>query len=242
MSRSLLLRIGLAALVPVGLTFRGAPSAGADHCPRQPVRVIVNSPPPEVVVVEEERKERRCFGLFDHEHKKHHHGPTREASAAMWVAVPAMVPAPPGYGCGQPTGAAPCQPPPPPPPPGGSHALGLGGGDSVAAATQDLALALERVRALKALREAEVAALDVTLARAARTGAAAVAAAPPALTPHPPAAPTPPAVGRTDIQNLNDKLDYLAALVDALAADLKKSDPSLQLPGYDSLNGLRKKP
>src|SRR5215471_21647841 len=179
MSRSLLLRIGLAALVPVGLTFRGAPSAGSDHCPRQPIRVIVDSPPPEVVVVEEERKERRCFGLFNHEHKKHHHGPTKEASAAMWVPVPAMVPAPPGYGCQAQGAAAPCQNPSPAP--GNSHGLTPGGGDSVAAASQDLTLALERVRALKALREAEVAALDATLARATRTGAVAVA---------PPAAPT----------------------------------------------------
>jgi hypothetical protein len=101
----------------------------------------------------------------------------------------------------------------------------------VAEAGQDLRTTIDRLRALRALREAEIAAIDAALAP---TTAA------PTRPPVRAVTVSNPGPNRNELADLNDKIDYLTALIDALATDLRNSDPKRRLPAFDELNGLRK--
>jgi hypothetical protein len=176
-----------------------------------------------VVVVEGEGQDRH-LKLFGHCKKKE-----RSAAAPptyQYVQIPAMVPA-----------ATPCAPAAGPPCAAPPNACGRQAGTAlenatgIVAAGQDLRATIDHLKALRAQREAEIAVIDAALAGASptapRQGVKAVTVSNPGPT-------------RNEIAELSDKIDYLAALIDALAGDLKNSDPKRQLPAFDELNGLRK--
>ena len=114
-----------------------------------------------------------------------------------------------------------------------TSALGYPGENpaGIAAAGQDLRATIEHLKALRAQREAEIVAIDAALAPAggvpARPAVRGVTVSNPGPT-------------RNELTDLSDKIDYLAALIDALAEDVRKSEPRRALPSFDELNRLRK--
>ena len=228
----------LACGVAPPVTARANPPACADSSANVPYRVVVHTPPPSVVVIEGDG-EKRWLKLFGCCHKEKKPA-AAAAPASFFVPVPVMVPAaapPCNTGAQQPctTGVQQCQNP----------NSGPGGRGQVYAPTtyyatinsagDDLRVTIARLKALRAERESEIAAIDVALAPVnnptSRPGLRAVSA---------PIAGAPVGPTRQDLKDLNDKLDYLTALVDALADDVRKSDAKTQLPAFDELNGLRK--
>jgi hypothetical protein len=176
--------------------------------------------------------------LFGHSKKKERPEP---APGAMYVQVPVMVPAP----CASaPAGAA----PPCASNPAGAASPGCGRQQTslpgenhaaIAAAGQDLQATIERLKAQRAQRESELAAIDAALAPVTAPTRSTAKVVPASLTgANVPASLT--GANRNEIRDLNDKLDYLTALIDALAEDVRKSDPKRPLPAFDELNGLRK--
>lgn len=219
-----------AAAVPCVL-FAGqasaAPPAACAPAPAAspPYKVVVHTPPVSVVVVEGEGSDRR-LKLFCHHKKKER---PEAGPPTYYMQVPAMVPAAP---CAPPPAAAPCATPPMV----CGRPTGFLGGPgenptAIAAAGQDLRATIEHLKALRAQREAEIAAIDAALAPAGGTPARPVAKAVTVSNPGP---------NRNELADLNDKINYLAALIDALAEDVRKAEPNRRLPAFDELNSLRK--
>lgn len=228
------LRSVAAAAVPCVL-FAGeasaAPPAACAPAASPPYKVVVHAPPPSVVVVEGEGSDRR-LKLFGHHKKKER---PEAGPPTYYMQVPAMVPA--AAPCATPPAAAPCAAPPCATPPMACGRpigfLGVPGENptSIAAAGQDLRATIEHLKALRAQREAEIAAIDTALAPAGGTPARPVAKGVTVSNPGPP---------RNELADLNDKINYLAALIDALAEDVRKAEPNRRLPAFDELNSLRK--
>lgn len=206
----------------------------AEHpaCPPLAPRVVVNNPAPTVVVIDGDGDGKgRCLRLFNHPKKKKERATETVVEREFFVPIPAMVTVPPCRNTApnteqkcaeQKCAEQKC-------PDQKRTDAGSSPDNSLATATQDLKASIERLKALKVQREVELASLNSLLAPT------------PAPTPQTPTVTVTRVTPDTNaIRDLNDKIDYLSALIDALAADLQKSNPSLQLPAFDDLNRLRK--